>query len=100
MKNFRTYQYAVEFYRLTLSLRLPSHLKEQLNRAASSIALNLAEGSGRSTAKDQARFFQIALGSLRECQAILQLAEVDTTAVGKLDFLAANLFRLIQRAGG
>ena len=100
MKNFRTFDLAVEFYRLTLSLTMKGHLKEQLNRAASSVALNLAEGRGRASAKDQARFFQIAFGSVRECQAILQLAEVDTTAVGKLDFLAANLFRLIQRAGG
>ena len=99
MKNFRTFDLAVEFYRLTLSLTMKGHLKEQLNRAASSIALNLAEGSGRSTAKDQARFFQIALGSLRECQAILQLAEA-TNVGAKADMLAANIYKLIQSKRG
>ena len=99
MKNFRTFDLAVEFYRLTLSLTIKGHLKEQLNRAASSVALNLAEGRGRASAKDQARFFQIALGSLRECQAILQLAEA-TNVGAKADMLAANIYKLIQSKRG
>ncbi|MGE3386767.1 MAG: four helix bundle protein [Bdellovibrionales bacterium] len=38
-----------------------------------SIALNLAEGSGKETNADRRRFYQIAMGSLREAQAIIDL---------------------------
>jgi len=39
----------------------------QLRRAVISIPTNLAEGSGRTTGKDKARFTQISYGSLMEC---------------------------------
>ncbi|MBX7138295.1 MAG: four helix bundle protein, partial [Oligoflexia bacterium] len=45
-------------------------------RATLSIALNLAEGRGKPTRKDQLRFFSIAFGSVRECQAILILHDL------------------------
>ena len=99
MKSFRTFNSAVEFYRLAVTLKLSGNLKEQLSRAASSIALNLAEGRGKRTIADQKKFFQIAFGSVRECQAILILAELEkTNAWNALDNLAANLYRLIERA--
>ena len=97
LKNFRTYQIAVEFYRLSRTLILPRHLKEQLARAASSVALNVAEGAGRQTKADQKRFFTIAFGSLREAQAIIELAlAASTPAWQEADKLAAHLYRLIQ----
>jgi four helix bundle protein len=100
MKNFRTYELAVAFYRHSRTLEIGGNLKEQLERAAASIALNLAEGRGRKTAKDQIRFFQIAMGSTRECQAILELAGLEKTESGKtLDSLGAHLYRLIESAG-
>ena len=40
---------------------------DQLQRAALSIPNNLAEGSGRITAKDKAKYTTIAYGSLMEC---------------------------------
>ena len=97
MQNFRTFNLAVEFYQLTDSLNIKGNLKDQLNRAASSVALNLAEGSGRRTKPDQRKFFQIAFGSLRECQAILDLTPASTLqAVESADSLAAHLYRLIK----
>ena len=100
MRNFRTFDSAVEFYRLARTLVMPRHLKEQLVRAASSIALNLAEGRGKPTLRDQVKFFHIAMGSLRECQAILTLANFESSQAAKtLDTTGAMLFRLIKNAG-
>mgnify|MGYP002623801731 CR=1 FL=1 len=97
MKTFRSYRIASEFYRAVKGLRLPDYLKDQLGRAASSIVLNLAEGSGRRTPKDKRRFYQMAFGSLRECQAVLDLMpEKDTELVLTADKLGAHIYKLIQ----
>ena len=75
IKNFRTFNQAVEFYHLATALNPRRPLKDQLERAASSIVLNLAEGSGKSSPADRGRFYQIAFGSLRECQSVLDLTQ-------------------------
>ena len=49
-------------------------LTPQANRAALSVAANLAEGSARTSRKDQAHFTQIAYGSLMELACLLILA--------------------------
>jgi four helix bundle protein len=49
-------------------------LTSQVNRAAISVAANLAEGSSRTSRKDQAHFSQIAYGSLMELACLLILA--------------------------
>ena len=41
-------------------------LTNQLRRSAISVASNLAEGSGKITSKDKARYLSIAFGSLME----------------------------------
>lgn len=101
MKSFRSYQLAVAFYRTTSDLRLPRHLQDQFARAASSIALNLAEGRGRRTTADQRQFFQVPLGSIRECQAILDLYASQPAAqrmAQQLDTLGASVYLLIRNA--
>jgi four helix bundle protein len=49
-------------------------LVDQLNRAALSIAANIAEGNGRFTVRDRKNFFGIARGSVQECVPLLELA--------------------------
>ena len=47
--------------------------KEQLDRASTSIPLNIAEGNGKFSAKDRSRFFEVARGSALECAACLDV---------------------------
>jgi four helix bundle protein len=46
---------------------------DQLDRASTSIPLNIAEGNGKFTGKDRCRFFDIARGSALECAAGLDI---------------------------
>ena len=98
MQNFRTYHLAVQLFRDCQSLKLRSPFKDQFDRASLSVVLNLAEGSAKPTAKDRARFYSIAFGSLRETQAILALTG-HAAQLQQSDAVAACLFRLIQRPG-
>ena len=50
-------------------------LADQLQRAASSIAPNIAEGAGEFSSADKSRFYRIAKRSATECAAILDVAQ-------------------------
>jgi len=47
--------------------------KDQLDRASTSIPLNIAEGNGKFSAKDRSRFFEMSRGSALECAACLDV---------------------------
>ena len=49
-------------------------LADQFERAATSIALNTAEGSGEFSPREKIRFYRMALRSAAECAAILDVA--------------------------
>ena len=84
MRNFRNYMIyqeamdiAVLTYRITGSF--PKNetyaLVSQLNRAAVSIASNIAEGSSRNSGKDFSHFLEMALGSAFEVETQLNIAK-------------------------
>ena len=50
-----------------------SHLVDQLRRSSSSIVLNIAEGTGRSSPADRARFYVMARGSAAEASATVDI---------------------------
>ena len=47
--------------------------KDQLDRASTSIPLNIAEGNGKFSQRDRARFLEMARGSALECAACLDV---------------------------
>src|SRR5262245_20497901 len=69
----RTLQFASWSQVLIDSLTKKTSTRDQLERAGDSIALNIAEGNGKFSQKDRARFFQIAHGSALESAACLDL---------------------------
>jgi four helix bundle protein len=50
--------------------------KDQLDRASTSIPLNIAEGNGKFSTADRARFLEIARSSALECAACLDVLAV------------------------
>jgi four helix bundle protein len=83
-------------------------VKDQLDRASTSIPLNIAEGNGKYAPKDRCRFFDIAHGSTLECAAGLDVlvakAKLTTQQIrpGKerLQKIVRMLIGLIKRNSG
>ncbi|MEM9490570.1 MAG: four helix bundle protein [Myxococcota bacterium] len=77
--RFYALEYSLDFIRLLRPLvqTLERHdkcLAKQLRNAASSVALNLAEGRRRA-GKDRTHFWRIAAGSADEARTCLRVAE-------------------------
>jgi four helix bundle protein len=70
------YRVALEFHALAGTMALGKRAREleaQLDRASTSIVLNIAESTGRRGLADRARFLAMARGSATECAAILDI---------------------------
>ena len=75
--------------------------KDQLDRASTSIPLNIAEGNGKFSAKDRARFLEIARGSALECAAALDvLVSRKLAQPEQIDQAKENLVRIVQMLMG
>ena len=76
-------------------------LRDQIERAASSALLNLAEGCGRRARRDRLHFFAMAQGSAAECAAAVDLLRA-TGRVSLADAVRAKhkLARVIQMLVG
>ena len=72
------YRVALEFAAMVPALTQGARpsLRDQVERAAASVALTLAEGCGRRTRPDRLHFFSMAQGSAMECAAAIDLLRV------------------------
>ena len=76
-EKLRVYQAAIEFVvwadELLQVIERKAAVKDQLDRASTSIPLCIAEGNGKVSLKDRSRFLEIARGSAVECAACLDV---------------------------
>ncbi len=76
-------------------------LGEQLIRAGLSIVLNIAEGSGKHSAKETCRFFDIALGSAYEVLACCDsLRNNDLLGTKELLDIETRIDSICRQLGG
>jgi four helix bundle protein len=73
----RAHLLTVDVYRITETFPRSEQfgMTSQLRRAAVSVPTNIAEGCGRGSTTELARYLQIALGSASELDYLLLLAE-------------------------
>ncbi len=110
-EKLTVYKRALEFagwsQDLIDSLTKKTSTRDQSARAGDSIALNIAEGNGKFSQKDRARFFQIAHGSALECAACLDILVArrccadDAIVKGKevLEEIVRMLFTMLDKLG-
>lgn len=76
-------------------------LCDQLRRAVISVPSNLAEGSGRTSAKDQAHFLEMAFGSLMEVDCQIDIAhELEYIEQDDLDAISLQICRVAAMLSG
>jgi four helix bundle protein len=92
-EKLTVYQSSITFImwstELLSQVKTKAAVKVQLDRASTSIPLNIAEGNGRFAIRDRCRYLDFARGSALECAACLdvlvakQLAKDVATLLGK-----------------
>jgi four helix bundle protein len=109
-EKLNVYQIAIEFVILVDEIikHLPrgrAYLNDQLQRAALSISLNIAEGAGEYAIDEKARFYRMAKRSATECAGVLdvcqnlQLIEEDLYTKGRelLIRIVSMLIKMAQK---
>ena len=76
-------------------------LCDQLRRAVISVPSNVAEGSGRTSMKDQAHFLEIAFASLQEVECQMDIAhDLDYITQGELYTINTQISRVAAMLSG
>lgn len=94
----KAHQFVLKVYQVTA--RFPKDelygLTSQFRRAAVSIAANIAEGFVKKGDADKVRFYNIAQGSLKECQYYIILSkDLKYTEDPDIDLLAHEVGKLL-----
>ena len=105
LKNLVAWQVAMDFatsvYKATRRFPHDEHLglRLQLRKSAVSVPSNIAEGHGRTSKREYARFVLIARGSLKEAETQLLLCErlgyLDSATTQELLALTSRINRLL-----
>ncbi len=111
-ENLDVYQAAIDYVALADAVveGLPkgrAYLADQIQRAATSIPLNIAEGAGEYSRRDKARFYRLALRSATESSALLdvcgrlKLTDGSVLADGRelLLRIVSMLTKMVRRGG-
>jgi four helix bundle protein len=103
MKDFRSLKVWEKGHRIItliiykLTLNFPKEelygLTSQIRRASSSVPINIAEGCGRGSDADFARFLQISFGSASETEYLLLLC-YELGYINEKNYLESNLLIL------
>lgn len=100
MQNFKDLKVWEKSHQLTLSIyktsaKFPKEevysLTNQLRRASASIPANIAEGCGKNSQADLAKFLNISLGSANETEYLLILSR-------DLDYLTEEQFTVLSNS--
>ncbi|MBI2267860.1 MAG: four helix bundle protein [Candidatus Blackburnbacteria bacterium] len=106
-QRLKVWEKAVELADLLISIadNLPQTYQfsfgEQLRRCALSVPSNIAEGSGRKTARDSGNFYTISRGSVYEAMNILvilskrRLLKIDKSRRQKIYELAEEVCKML-----
>jgi four helix bundle protein len=99
IERLDVYRVTLEFQQLAAACArsVRGELRSQLERAASSMLLNLAEGFGRRCPGERRRFYSIARGSAFECTAVFDLLAVrGLVSLSDLRRARGLLVRIVQ----
>jgi four helix bundle protein len=88
-ERLEVYRAALVFLQIVESLQdqaptIRKHLADQLDRASTSIVLNIAEGAGEFSPPEKARFYRMARRSATECAAVLDILRIRGLCGGDL----------------
>ena len=76
-EKLKVYQSAIRFITwstdLLIHVKARAAVKDQLDRASTSVPLSIAEGNGKFAIRDRCRFLDFARGSALECAACLDV---------------------------
>ncbi len=109
MKRFRFWHQRLDVYRVAIQFvgfvegiderwfRGNAGRRVQLQNAADSIALNIAEGVSRSAGKARENHHRIAMGSAGECDAILEILQLKGCPVSAGRDLLARVGAMLSR---
>jgi four helix bundle protein len=92
-QKLEVYKKAKDFYKeckiIVLNNKLDKYIIDQLGRASFSIALNIAEGSGKFSKADRRNYFTTARASVFECVAVVDILN-DEGKLNKEDLESLN----------